>query len=165
MGSKYNYDLFKNLFEDNIPSDINDRTYIEPFGGSMGLFKIISEIYSPIQSVYNDIKIYDSNIILSKANITHNLDYSKIFEIYNSEDSFFYIDPPYIGKEYYYEQTFENGMDDHFMLSQRVKYLKGKWMMSYQDHPVLHEWYSDYRFDCYKGNSIYHLNEIIIMNY
>lgn len=156
--------MYKNLLESNIPSDIGDRIYIEAFGGSFGLCKILSKTYSFKQTIYNDIKIYDSNTILLKANVTHNLDYSKIFEKYNTEDSFFYLDPPYIGKEHYYENTFDS-MEDHYLLSKKIKELKGKWMLSYLDHPILREYYKDYRFDTYAGDSIYRKKEIVIMNY
>tara|TARA_R110000772_G_scaffold20466_2_gene56699 strand:+ start:21010 stop:21519 length:510 start_codon:yes stop_codon:yes gene_type:complete len=162
IGSKYNYDLYRHLIEDNIPSDLNDRVYIEPFGGSFGLFKILTKTYSPKQVIYNDIKVYDFDTI-SLANITHNLDYTKIFEKYNFEDSFFYLDPPYIDKEHYYENIFTD--HDHYVLSEEIKKLKGKWLLSYQDHPILRELYQDYCFDRYIGKSIYHQKEIIIKNY
>jgi len=165
IGSKYNNDLYKNLIEGNIPSDLNDRIYIEAFGGSFGLCKILLKTYSPIQVIYNDIKVYNDKVILSPANITYNLDYTKIFEKYNSENSFFYLDPPYIGYEHYYEKTFENGIDDHYKLFNEVQKLKGKWMLSYHDHPLLREWYNEYSFDSYIGKSMYHQKEIIIKNY
>lgn len=157
--------MYKNLFEGSIPSDLNDRIYIEPFGGSFGLCKILLKSYSPKQVIYNDIKMYDITEILSPANISHNLDYSKIFEKYNTEDSFFYLDPPYIDKEHYYENTFTNGMEDHYKLFKEIQKLKGKWMLSYHDHPILREWYNEYNFDNYKGTSMYHQKEIIIKNY
>ena len=140
-------------------------TYIEPFGGTMGLFKIVSKYYTPELVVYNDIKVYDESMILPDYDIKHNLDYVEVLDNYNYEDSFFYLDPPYIGKEKYYSNTFEDGISDHFRLFNELKKLKGKWLLSYQDPHLLREWYSDYNFDTYKGNSRYHLSEIIIKNY
>ena len=138
--------------------------YIEPFGGSLGLFKLISKKYNPKKVVYNDLKDYKDTSISDYTNIIHHFDYSKIIEMYNTEDSFFYMDPPYIGKEHYYETTF-NSIDDHYNLFEGIKTIKGKWMLSYHDHPLIREWYKNYKFDSYTGSSIYHKKEIIIKNY
>lgn len=165
IGSKYNRDLYRKLFDGNIPIDINERIYIEPFGGTMGLCKILLEQYTPIEVIYNDLKVYDNNTILCDVDKIYHLDYTEIFKMYNTEKSFFYIDPPYIGKENYYEKTFEDGIEDHHNLFENITKLKGKWILSYHDNPILREWYKDYTFDTYKGTSINHMKEIIIKNY
>lgn len=55
-------------------------------------------------------------------------DFEKIFEQYGGqEDVFFYLDPPYYGCESYYD-GFARG--DHQRLLDRLKQLKGKWLLS-----------------------------------
>lgn len=161
IGSKKNRRLYENLFKDNLPSDINDRIYIEPFGGSFGLYKLISRNYTPKMVVYNDLKNYGFDIDADKVLFE---DYRKILREYNTEDAFFYIDPPYIGKEDFYEKTFE-GINDHIILSEEIKNLKGKWMLSYQDNKLLKEWYSDFNISYYQGDEPFYADELVITNY
>jgi DNA adenine methylase len=155
LGKKDNLDLFHHLIKRNIPDNIT--IYIEPFGGSFGLCKLIEKKIKS-KKVYNDLYDYDYQI---DADEIYHLDYKIIIDKFNNENSFFYIDPPYIGKEHYYNIKFS----EHFELSEKIKEIKGKWMLSYQEHPLLREWYKDYFFDKYDGKSTYHSNEIIIKNY
>lgn len=164
-GSKFNRDIYKNLIVDNLPTDLNDRIYIEPFGGSMGLCKIIIENYKPRLIIYNDLYEYGSEKIFVDPDLKYHLDYREIFDKYDRDNTFFYIDPPYIGKEHYYKKTFENGLADHYDLYKSIIKLKGKWLLSYYENPILREWYGDYKFDEYKGHSMHHKSEIVIRNY
>jgi len=64
-------------------------------------------------------------------------DWRKILEIYDTEDTFFYCDPPYIlstrrSGGYRYEMT----NDDHKELVAEALRLKGKVMLSGYDHPI-----------------------------
>jgi len=65
-----------------------------------------------------------------------NYDFRKIFEIYDTEDTFFYCDPPYIqrNKEKYYRHLMS--LEDHQDLVKCLLDLKGKAILSGFDHEV-----------------------------
>lgn len=72
-----------------------------------------------------------------------NLDFKKVFEKYDSQNTFMYLDPPYMGYEdYYTNHNFE--YKSHLELHDCLIKLKSKWILSYYDFPQLKEWYDDY---------------------
>ncbi len=215
---------------------INSKNWIEPFGGSFGLFFAMDiDKYPSTEFIYNDInplncdlfnslkypkfinkikstfidkeifmKSYiDVNsssridrslawlIILSCSNIKdlmskefmgtfkfdmikqkiekynkyfnrikiHNMDYKKVIKKYDSEDSFFYIDPPYFGYEnYYYNNTFTS----HKELNEVVKSIKGKWALSYYSFPEMMSYYSEFKI---QSKKLPNSEEFLITNY
>lgn len=200
-----------NFITPNIPTNI--KTYVEPFGGAMGIFfslnftkfKDVDFIYNDINHLnYNlfdqlksnidfiseikDIKVdknYYSDVLsklndgdelqkaiqwliiltcssinkigqnswlgdnefeifklkfraykplIDKINKIHNWDYKRVFTEYDSESTFFYIDPPYMGKEdYYINHNFNR--ESHLELSDILKSIRGRFVLSY--------WYFD----------------------
>jgi DNA adenine methylase len=70
-----------------------------------------------------------------------NKDYRYVLEHYDGEDVLFYIDPPYfhtgdaLGISWTKEQ--------HEELSQRLRNLKGKWILTYNDTPQIRHLYTD----------------------
>ena len=67
-----------------------------------------------------------------------NRDYRKIFEIYDSEDTFFYCDPPYVKdvRKSYYNYRYEFTLEDHKEFVERVLKLKGMVLISGYEHPI-----------------------------
>jgi DNA adenine methylase len=68
-----------------------------------------------------------------------NYDYRKIFEIYDTEDTFFYCDPPYViearnKKDKVYKFEFTN--QDHEVFIDEVLKLKGMVLISGYEHPI-----------------------------
>ncbi len=62
------------------------------------------------------------------------------------DDSFIYLDPPYYEKGGdLYEHHYRH--DDHQRVADSVAGLAGnvRWMVSYDDHPAIHELYADFR--------------------
>jgi len=159
MGNKYNIDLYNNLFKDFIPSKI--EIYIELFGGSFGLYKHIKDRID--LSVYNELNPSIYNNYKNIANISYNENYINILNKYNKNNSFFYIDPPYHTKEHYYEYTFDNE-ESHIELYNNIKKIKGKFILSYNKTDFILDLYKEYDIYKYNGLSIYHQNEIIILN-
>ncbi|WP_256948869.1 DNA adenine methylase [Halorubrum ezzemoulense] len=63
--------------------------------------------------------------------VVENLDWADVFEKYDSEDTVFYCDPPYVGYEdYYLVNTI-----DHEALVDGLAGLGGDWICSYEDLP------------------------------
>lgn len=74
----------------------------------------------------------------------YNQDYKKILKKYDSEENFFYLDPPYFGyEEYYINHNFKK--ESHKELSEILKTSKSKWVLSYYNFEGISEWYSEYR--------------------
>ena len=71
-----------------------------------------------------------------------NLDFRQIIEKYDSKTSLFYIDPPYIGKEHYYEASFTE--KDHTELAKMLQQIKGKFVLSYYPHPLVDKYYKNF---------------------
>ena len=72
------------------------------------------------------------------------LDFEELIKRYDSEDTWFYLDPPHIGNENRYggEFTFK----DHERLFKVLSRAKGKWLLRYTYHPWVHETYKDYNY-------------------
>lgn len=163
IGCKNNRDLYQNLLGVLIPNDI--ELYIEPFGGEFGLYEIMS--IKPRYAIYNDINIDLYNQIKGKYNnvLYFNKDYKEIIERYNDIDSFFYIDSPYLNRGHLYKNHTFHTEKDHIELSEIIKNIKGRFLLSYQDRPLMRELYKGYNFYKYTGTNFISKPEIAITNY
>ena len=82
-------------------------------------------------------------------------------------DKFLYLDPPYIEKEGYYGLKGEDNSFDHDKFAERIKSHKHGWLLSYGDHPYIHELYSEYmiiRPKWYYSTSQTASSELLIIN-
>lgn len=98
---------------------------------------------------------------LDKISKIYNYDYKDIIDMYDSESTFFYLDPPYMGKEKYYINHDFNEKS-HLQLSKKLNSIKGKFILSYYHFDGLEDLYPNCRFD--KKMTIMG-TEYIIMNY
>ena len=91
----------------------------------------------------------------------YNTDYKDIINKYDSPETFFYVDPPYKGKEkYYINHNF--GTNSHLELSEILNNIQGRFLLSYYDFYGLRELYPNCRFESKKTIMG---TEWIIMNY
>lgn len=70
-----------------------------------------------------------------------NLSFEKIIEKYDREHTFFFCDPPY------YEVTGygnEFGEKEHLILRDKLINLKGKFLLTINDHPKVRNWYKGF---------------------
>jgi len=92
------------------------------------------------------------------------MDFEDLIKKYDSESSYFYLDPPYKyidgtgthNKDYGSELTF--GEEGHYRLFNLIKDIKARWSLSYYDFPELHEWYPKDKYlwvtkDYYKSSN------------
>lgn len=163
IGSKNNKDLYINLLGNLVPKKID--LYIEPFGGEFGFYELLNP--KPLVAIYNDINqdLYKKVKDKYKNVLYFNRDYKDIIEKYNSEHSFFFIDPPYLFREHYYKNHNFLTKENHVELSEIIKEIKGKFLLCYQDRPLMRELYKNYIFHKYIGNNFISKPEIAITNY
>lgn len=71
------------------------------------------------------------------------LDFKEIIKKYDSEQTFFFIDPPYVGREKFYLGGFSE--KDHRELAELLRNIKGKALVSYYPDPLILELYEGWR--------------------
>ena len=157
IGGKNDQDLFDNLIKQHIPENLNEYDYIEPFGGSFGLSKVLEE--KPKRLIYNDLIRYDVEI---EADIIKYTDYRNILNTFDDIKSVIYIDPPYYGKEYLYGLE-SNDNKFHEDLREEVKNRKSKILISYEDCSFIRRLYSGCEIHYYSGENKYKKKEMLIV--
>jgi DNA adenine methylase len=70
-----------------------------------------------------------------------NLDYKDLIKRYDKPDNFFYLDPPYY-KAPFYKHNLE--LEDFASMSELLKTISGKFMLSINDHPEIVEIFKDF---------------------
>lgn len=74
------------------------------------------------------------------------LDFERIIRKYDGKNTLFYLDPPYVEKEFYYNNaTVDFRIEDHKRLNELLRHVKGLFMVSYYDHPLVRKLYKGYR--------------------
>lgn len=85
-------------------------------------------------------KIYDNRnrIDVTNLNAEEFIEYIDM----NHDNLFIYLDPPYVDKGY---QLYKNSFtkEDHVSLSKKIKKLKNKWFVTYDNTDLIKELYSD----------------------
>lgn len=85
-------------------------------------------------------KIYDNRnrIDVTNLNAEEFIEYIDM----NYDNLFIYLDPPYVDKGYHlYKNSFTK--EDHVSLSKKIKKLKNKWFVTYDNTDLIKELYSD----------------------
>ncbi|WP_394875611.1 DNA adenine methylase, partial [Clostridium neonatale] len=99
-----------------------------------------------------------------------NLSFEKIIDKYDREYSFFFCDPPYF-ETTGYGNTF--GENEQLLLRDKLSNLKGKFLLTINDHERVREWYKDFNIKEVQVNYSVSkeakargkYNELIITNY
>lgn len=71
-----------------------------------------------------------------------NLSFEKVIEKYDRKHTFFFVDPPYL-ETAGYENKF--GEKEHLILLDKLKNLKGQFLLTINDNPKAREWYKDFK--------------------
>jgi len=103
----------------------------------------------------------------------HNESYETIIDMYDKDDTLFYVDPPYYKMEDYYVKDFQRSQ--HEDLANKLKQIKGKFVLSYYDFPDLQKWFpkNEYTWiekefnkqNASKNKGAGKGKEVLIMNY
>jgi DNA adenine methylase len=123
---------------------------------------------------YEDLKNKEYENLLKNTEI-HNWDFEEIFNKYNDENNFMFLDPPYDSEftDYGYCSF---GKKEHEKLAECLKKTKNKWLMVIGKTPfieklydgyIVEEYDKKYRFKLHSGRVGDEINtkHIIIMNY
>lgn len=152
--------IYKNLIKPVLPNNLSELTYVEPFGGSFAIGNFLE--VRPKVTVYNDIKEYDIKI---DSTFYEQSDFEECIKKYDSEDTIFYLDPPYYGKEDWYGGT-KFDVDFHARLKKCLDQIKGKAIISYETCIFINGLYRDWKLVTYPDKSDKRFSkEQIFINY
>jgi Site-specific DNA methylase len=100
-------------------------------------------------------------------------DFEDVINFYDTDETLFFLDPPYVGFENIYAGGFKS--EDHLRLRKRLETIKGKVMLCYYPDSLIDELYSDWYRVEYKtaskievrgnGDKCPVRTELILMNY
>ena len=110
------------------------------------------------------------------------MDFDELIKKYDSEETYFYLDPPYFdpkGKRldwYGVKDDSMFGVGGHERLANLLQNTKAKWSLSYYNYPQLEKWYPNTKYnweskDFFRSSASFSDNkdvkgtEILIMNY
>ena len=103
-----------------------------------------------------------------------NESFEKSIKRWDKENTFLYLDPPYVGAEDVYSDIGEFGVAQHIQLSEILKESKATWMLSYGDNALVRELYKGFPMKEAKvlysglgnsGDNQHEASELIITNY
>lgn len=80
-----------------------------------------------------------------KGVTVENKSFQELIPLYDKEDAFFYVDPPYVSTESYYKNTGGFGLKEHKELAALLSNVKGKFLLSYNDCELVRELYKDFK--------------------
>jgi DNA adenine methylase len=174
--------ISREIFNDIKKKELKPRDKIEQaafffyklqmsFGAKGENFAMSAKSRKP-KNIYRDFYKWSQRL---KLVTIENMDFQKLIENYDKEESFFYCDPPYVGTESYYKNKKTFDIDDHRRLYMTLKVIKGKFLLSYNDCPFVRDLYADFRIiesdklNYTLGSNVHkkkkEVRELFIMNY
>ncbi|MEM4649638.1 MAG: DNA adenine methylase [Candidatus Bathyarchaeia archaeon] len=69
-------------------------------------------------------------------------DFTRVIPRWDGVDTFFYLDPPYIGTENNFYDLTEQ---EHCNLAELLRSVKGKWLLTYNDHLLIYKLYKGFK--------------------
>lgn len=125
---------------------------------------------NPARSYQGAVQRMDEFVERMRGVMIENLDFREVIDKYDSPNSLFYLDPPYLGREKMYAGCFS--MRDHINLSEKLNKVKGKVILSYYDDPLLGDLYKGWRretFETYKQvtsqKTVVKTEELLLFNF
>lgn len=107
-----------------------------------------------------------------KSVIIENRDFEDLIKTYDRPTALFYVDPPYVNSERYYNKKYSSfSLDDHKRLNACLKGIKGHFILSYNDCDFVWDLYKDFNIIGVSRNNLLSpdntkdFKEVIIKNY
>lgn len=94
----------------------------------------------PSQKIFDTSSLQDLRNRLKNTYI-ENLSFEKIIEKYDRPHTFFFCDPPYYETAGYKDKFGDN---EQLLLREKLINLKGKFLLTINDHEKVREWYKDF---------------------
>ena len=124
-----------------------------------------------IHNIIDELPIYKERL---KEVIIENRDFENLIKTYDRPSAVFYIDPPYVASEGYYNKKYVSfGMDDHIRLKWVLNGIKGRFILSYNACDFVCDSYKDFNIRYVTRNNLLpaklesraEYKEVIITNY
>ena len=106
-----------------------------------------------MKNIYRDFHVWSRRL---KGICIENMDFKKLIEAYDHPQILFYLDPPYIGTESYYQTPNGFGIEQHIELAKILSSIQGKFVLSYNDCEVVRDLYKG--FEIIEVQTTYSLN-------
>ncbi len=102
--------------------------------------------------------------------IIENMDYDSLIKKYDKVNSFFFCDPPYYNQEDFYARNGLNNFNKHNELFELLSGIKGKFLLTYNDHDYIRSLYKDFNVQTIETKYSFsgkqtEANNLIITNY
>lgn len=100
-----------------------------------------------------------------------NLSFERLIKNYDFEDAFFYCDPPFTGSDGSNDYEFVMSEEKHILLRDQLSKIEGKFLLSYNDAPVIRKLYKGFKIEKTKpinytlGGGSKTVRELLIRNY
>jgi len=181
----YLNDLFisRDIFYDIKKQNLKARNHIEKaafyfyllsqsFGSTQESFAMQNKARRKVKNLYRSFKIISQRL---KRVTIENRSFENLIPLYDNKDTFFYLDPPYISTETYYKNIGTFGEIQHKKLAKLLSNIKGRFLLSYNDCPLVRELYKDFNIEQTKaipyflGQNVHKnqniVKEVFITNY
>ena len=112
----------------------------QSFGSKGDNFAMAKKGRKP-KNIYKDYSKWSKRL---KGVIIENMTFEKVITQYDSNETLFYLDPPYVSTEHYYKKTGGFGVAEHKKLADILAQIRGKFLLSYNDCDLVRELYKDF---------------------
>jgi DNA adenine methylase len=114
---------------------------VQSFGSKGDNFAMAAKSGRKPKDIYKSYQKWSHRL---KGVTIENKSFQTLIPLYDKEDAFFYVDPPYVSTESYYKNTGGFGIKEHEELAELLSKVKGKFLLSYNDSVVVRELYKGF---------------------
>jgi DNA adenine methylase len=144
--------ISRELFDDIRKGKLKPRNNIEAaafylyiltqsFGAKGDSFGMSAKAMTKPSNIYKSYQKWSKRL---KGGTIENKSFEELICLYDSPETFFYCDPPYVDTESYYKDTGGFGEREHKLLAETLSNIEGKVLVSYNDHELVRELYKDF---------------------
>ena len=98
----------------------------QSFGSKGDNFAMAAKSGRKPKNIYRNFKLISERL---KGVTIENMSFNKLIPLYDNNDAFFYVDPPYVSTESYYKNTGGFGIAEHEELAELLSNIKGKFLL------------------------------------